>query len=389
MKVAIVRGSNMNPFEMQSYEPLASSYDLTGYASLINNYDISRIRFPIRRLHIAEEYYEGLPWPLSSLGYGALLPYGMNYRMFGLEKEIDGVDIIHAAETYNGYSYQGARVRNRQKKRLVLTIWENVPFLSCRTFRGLWGNEKVVRYVRDSADLFIAITERAGKALAIEGVSQDRIRVIPAGVDTDRFAPGKPDEAMADRLHVTGDDLVVLFVGRLTREKGVYDLIYAAKLASADPELRSVKFLIAGEGSEKQRLVSLIKMLGIDDKVKLIGNFSYQDMPKVYSVVDAFILPSIPVQWWQEQFGMVLVEAMASGLPIISTMSGSIPEVVGDAGILVQPGDPVSIYGAIKNLASDGARLRHLGRMSRHRAEKEFDIRRISGMIGDAYRELE
>lgn len=102
MRIAIIRGSYMNPYEMQSYRPLASRYDITGYASFINNYELDGIGFQVKKLHVSEEYYGRLPWPANSLMYSALLPLGKNYGMRGLERELEDKDILHAAETYNG-----------------------------------------------------------------------------------------------------------------------------------------------------------------------------------------------------------------------------------------------------------------------------------------------
>jgi glycosyltransferase involved in cell wall biosynthesis len=349
---------------MQSYEPLASKYELTGYAGAMNSYDVSGLKFPVRRLHKAEEYYEGLHWPLNSLAYGALLSRGMNYRMFGLEKELADQDILHAAETYNGYSYQCALAKGNKK--LALTVWENIPFASFRNFKGLTNNHKIVDYVKDRTDVFIAVTGRANVALQIEGVPEDRIRDIPVGVDTSRFRPEGRDPLMREHVGAKEDDFLVLFVARLTKEKGVYDLLHAIKLIALDPTLGHVKVAIAGSGPEKDSMASLIGKLGIGDRVRLIGSFTYDEIPKLYHAADAFILPSTAVHYWQEQFGMVLIEAMACGLPVISTRSGSIPEVVGDSGLLIQPNDPLSIYNEIKRLALDarsrGRRRRGPGR---------------------------
>ena len=388
MEVAIVRGSNLNPYEMQSYEPLVEEHELTGFCSYKNNYEINTIRFPIKKMHITEEFYERLPWPARLLGYGALLPYGMNYYMFGLEKQLECMDILHAAETYNGYSYQAARVRNAKKKKLVLTVWENIPFRSVRCFKGFWGNEKIVEYVRNSTDIFIAVTDRARRALQIEGISDDRIRVIPAGIDTERFRPGVPDKRIQEKLKISDGEFNLLFVGRITREKGIYDLLYAAKLLSLDPETKHVNILLAGDGPEKSRLMQKARLLGLEKSFRFLGNFTYAEIPALYQSVDAFILPSIPIEFWQEQFGMVLVEAMASGLPVISTMSGSIPEVVGDSGILIQPGDPVSIAEAVKKVSLDSVYRRELGKKARKRAVDIFGINCVTEKIKEVYDEL-
>ena len=386
-RVAIVRGSNLNPFEMQSYEPLASAYDITGYAAFKNGYELSRIGFPVKRLHMPEEYVGGLPWPLNSLAYGLMLPSGMNYRMFGLERELEDKDILHAAETYNGYSYQAARARKGKNKKLALTVWENIPFQSRRSFKRLTSNEPIFKFIKDNTDIFMAVTDRAKEALVIEGVPEEKIRTVPVGIDASRFRPAR-DQGTRETLGIGDGEFAVLFVGRLTPEKGVYDLLYALRLLSLDRDTKHVKVIMAGTGPERENIVRLARSLGVEDRLKLAGNFSYDEIPRLYNAADAFILPSIPVHFWQEQFGMVLLEAMASGLPVISTFSGSIPEVVGDAGVLIQPNDPVSIYGEVRKLAGDPAYCQKLGLAARERVEREFDTGKIAGRIASVYEEL-
>jgi len=401
LKIAIVRGNNLNPYEMQSYGPLAARHELTGYASFMNKFETGGIGFPIKRLHAAEEYYRIFPSPARSLAYGLSLRLGMNQRLFGLEKELADKDIVHTAETYTGYSYQAARVKRNYK--LVLTVWENIPFLSTRQFRGfdgvpllgeplragLTGNDRIVAYVKERADILLAVTEHARAALLMEGVPPEKIRVRPVGVDTERFKPAPPDPGgIRKRLGVSEGDFTALFIGRLEKEKGIYDLVHAARRLARDPDMAHVRLVLAGAGPESGRIARLIRSLGVEKQVRLAGTFPYGEVPGLYNSADAFILPSIPVPFWQEQFGMVLVEAMASGLPVISTYSGSIPEVVGDAGILVAPGDPASIVEGIRRLAADGAYRKGLGQRARHRAVEAFGIDKAAAGIGSIYDEL-
>ncbi len=401
-KIAIVRGSTMNLFEMQSYAPLASRFELYGYASYMNFFELDRINFPIKRLHATEEYYRFLPSAAKGLIYGLSLHRGMNNKLLGLEKELGDKDILHALETFNGYSYQSARARNEHKKKLVLTVWENIPFNSTRQFMGwdnlpflpkslcsrLTANDRIVSYIKDSTDIFIAVTDRAKNALIVEGVPQELIRVVPVGIDTDRFKPEDVDPDIRKKFNVKDDDIVVLFIGRLAREKGIYDLLYATRLLAAEPGLDMVKIVIVGNGPEKDHIVRMIHTLGIDGKVRLVGGFSYKLMPKLYNAADIFILPSIPMPFWQEQFGMVLVEAMASGIPVITTLSGSIPEVVGDSATLIQPNDPLSIFREIKRLALDPSLRKDYARRSRDRALEQYHIETIAKKIESVYKEL-
>lgn len=243
-------------------------------------------------------------------------------------------------------------------------------------------------YVKDHTDIFMAVTERAKMALMVEGVPEEKIRVVPAGVDTARFKPLPRDASIRSGFSLADGDFVVLFMGRLIREKGIYDLVHAVKLISLDPELKRVKVVVAGSGPERQNLELLANRLGIKERVRFIGGFPYKEVQRIYSMADVFILPSITTPLWQEQFGMVLAEAMASGLPVISTLSGSIPEVMGDGGILIQPNDPVSIYREIKKLALDEASVKRLGLIAREHAENRFNVYKISGQIEAVYKEL-
>lgn len=402
MRIAIARGNNINPFEMQSYAPMAARHELTGYASFMNKFEADGIGFPVKRLHTFEEYYRPLPSPIRSMTYGLSLRFGLNQRMFGLEKELADADIIHTAETYTGYSYQAARLKKDKNKTLVVTVWENIPFLSTHQFMGFDGvpvaggllrraltnNDRIVSYVKEQADILMAVTGPAKTALMAEGVPEEKIRVQPVGIDTERFKPAPPDPQIRKQLGLADDDFVVLFIGRLEEEKGIYDLINAVKLMSSDPDMARVRAVMVGNGAEGERIKGLIGTYGIGNRVELVGSFPYEAVPRLYNAADVFILPSIPVPFWEEQFGMVLVEAMSSGVPVISTRSGSIPEVVGDAGVLIPPNDPSSIYEEIKKLYLDRSWLRELAGKGRKRALDVYRKEDVASCIEAVYKEL-
>ncbi|MBE0602927.1 MAG: methyltransferase domain-containing protein, partial [Deltaproteobacteria bacterium] len=104
-----------------------------------------------------------------------------------------------------------------------------------------------------------------------------------------------------------------------------------------------------------------------------------------YNAADLFVLPSISMRMWKEQFGMVLAEAMACGTPVISTSSGSIPEVVGDAGIVVPANDPGELAGAIASLCLSGTLREELGRKGRARAVGRYDSKVVAGQVGEVF----
>jgi starch synthase len=387
MNIAIIRGPNLNKFEMQNYEPLAKRHSLTAYTTYNHNFEIDKIAIPVRKLHCCEEWIGRLPFPLGAPFLGMLYRTGYNQHMFGLEEELKAADIAHVAETVNGYSYQAIRAKERYGVKVVVTVWENIPFKPVTPFPRFLDNRRLRDAVRENADAFVAITERAKTALLLEGVPKEKIHVIAAGVDLARFTPRDKNRALLIKLGLDENDFVILFIGRLTWEKGIYDLMYAAKMCQDDPELRGIplKFLFVGAGREAKGMMKEAEKLRIVETVKFMNSVPYHEIDLLHNIADIFVLASKPTLSWQEQFGMVLAEALASGNAVISTLSGSIPEVVGDAGILVQPGDCLSLYREIKRLVLDRKLREELGEKARRRAEEEFDCKKIAEKIGELY----
>jgi glycosyltransferase involved in cell wall biosynthesis len=214
--------------------------------------------------------------------------------------------------------------------------------------------------------------------------------VIGAGVDIERFQPGPPESGLRERYGVQPGEQVVLFAGSLLWAKGVYDLVLAARHLLADDRLRNkaVRLLLVGQGPELEGLRRMVGKLGLERSVTFAGNVPYSEMPAVHRLADVFVLPSISTPTWQEQFGMVLVEAMATGTAVVASHSGAIPEVVSDAGILTPPAASCALAGAIKDLLLDDRRREELGRRARRRVERNYDRRLVAGRIAQAYGEL-
>lgn len=348
MKIAIIRGLSLNKFEMRNFEPLTQWFDITAYYTTNNVGNVSIINLPKKKLRLWECVFgcsvsKMMDYPLRLIGY--------REAMIGLVNELKSYDIVHTAETYNGYSYQAMKAKEKYGTKVVVTCWENIPFF-CE-FPNM--RSYIKRKVRDNADLFIAVTQRAKDALIYEGVPESKISVIPFGVDLSIFNPQEKDEQYLEHFSLKKDDFVILSIGRFVWDKGFYDVIYAVKRLILDNDLNdiSIKVIFIGAGNEENKMRQLIKKLNLEKVINVAGTIPYTEIPKIYNLADVFVLPSIPIRDWQEQFGMVFAEAMASGIPVVAGMSGSIPEVIGDAGILVQPNDPFSIYSEIKNLILD------------------------------------
>jgi glycosyltransferase involved in cell wall biosynthesis len=185
---------------------------------------------------------------------------------------------------------------------------------------------------------------------------RDRLRVVPNGVDTTRFSP-RADPARADRLRV-------VFVGRMIRDKGADVLLDAvARLARDDIELTMVgsqNFDAGATPSPYERdLAARAAELG--GRVRLLPFTPRAEVAEVYRQADVVVVPSR----WAEPFALTVMEGMASGVPVVASAIGGIPEVMGDAGVLVRPDDPADLAAALEALADDEALRRRIGRTCR------------------------
>lgn len=394
IKVAIIRGAALNKFEMQSYEPLSRDFYLEAFVPRYHWYDISDLKFNITRLHS----FEGIPWWLhaSSIFRGISLykkiiakiyyAFGQhNSYMIGLDRRLRYFDIVHTAETFTNYSAFVAMAKKRYGFKTVVTVWENLPFNHERRNR----EKRYKRCVFDNTDIFMAVTDKAKKALIVEGVPADKIRVVPAGIDIDVFKSGPKDERLMVKLGIEKGDFVVLFVGRLERHKGVFNILASARDLLKDDDIKKpLKFIFVGRGEERNTILELARKYGIERNIILTGNIKYRDMKRFYRLADIFVLPSIPVEGWEEQFGMSLVEAMASSLPVVSTSTGSIPGIVSDCGVLIKPDDSEALRNEIKRLMFDEPLRKRLSDMARDRVVRFFSKEIVSEKLRQIYLEL-
>jgi glycosyltransferase involved in cell wall biosynthesis len=173
---------------------------------------------------------------------------------------------------------------------------------------------------------------KAGEILSRKGLGPAPV-LLPLGVDVVRFQPmDRPPPS--DRLRVG-------FVGRLIPHKGVDVLIEAV----AGDERMSLE--IFGAGPESVALVRSADRLGIGDRVIFHGHVDEEDIPGTYRQFDVLAVPSVPMPGWLEQFGRVVVESQSSGVPVVASSSGALPDVVGEVGLLVPPNDPDALRAAL------------------------------------------
>jgi glycosyltransferase involved in cell wall biosynthesis len=194
-----------------------------------------------------------------------------------------------------------------------------------------------------------------------------KVRLVPNGVDLERFAPRPQSGALRASLGLPPSAPVAVSVGRHVPEKGYRHLVDATALVErARP---GVHWVLVGDGELRGQLEAQARRLGLGSRVHFTG--WRDDVADVLALADVFVLPSE-----SEGFGRVLVEAMAMGRAVVATAVGGVPDVVvaGETGLLVRPADPVALADAVQALLADRAHASRLGAAGRARAESTFSL---------------
>lgn len=223
------------------------------------------------------------------------------------------------------------------------------------------------RYVMNRADGLVAFGQTVREVAARHGFSERRTRVIPAGVDTRLFAPNVAARARI-RAALRWDDgtPVIGFVGRFVPEKGL-ELLTSVLAETRQPW----RALFVGSGPLERQLRSWAAPHG--DRVAIVTSVPHHDVPDWLNAMDLLCAPSQTTSRWREQFGRMLIEAFAVGLPVIAADSGEMPHVVADAGVVVAEKDRAAWRQAIGELLDDPRRRTALGAAGRERACTVFD----------------
>ncbi|MBI5093913.1 MAG: glycosyltransferase [Candidatus Hydrogenedentes bacterium] len=384
MKVALLKGNRFNPWHLQAYRLLHDRFSVTAF----------RAESEIQRYYLEQD--DGTPLGLSyeAIHYDTEMG-GLALRLWNRVLDRAGVrdprilpfhvrlrdfDLIHTWELFPSWTEEALEARRKFGVPVAVMVWDNIPFNMERD--GEMRARK--RRALEEADLFLVHTERSRRTLMLEGVSADRIVQFAPGVDTDLFSPGPYHRA---DLGLAADEFVILFVGFLFARKGIDFLLMALKGLLRDDALagRKIRLLMVGAALGRERVETLARRLGVTQACTFAGSVPYGQMPNVFRSSNAFVLPSIATEEWQEQFGMSLIEAMACGTPAVSTYSGAIPEIAGDGAALCQPNDFLALYETLKDLILRPERREALGRAGRARALSHFGLQANADALAAVY----
>lgn len=292
-----------------------------------------------------------------------------HYPSLGRELRAFQPQIVHIdEEPYNLATWQALYLARRFGAKALFFSWQNILRHYPPPFS--WGEGWTLR----SVDYALAGTDDAAGVLRAKGY-RGKLAVIPQfGTSTQLF---RPTESTSARPFTIG------FIGRLVPEKGVEILLRAAAQLAGEWHLR-----IIGGGSKSAALGRLADELGIGEHVTFLGQLPSPELPSQYHQLDVLTLPSVTRGNWKEQFGRVLVEAMASGVPVIGSDSGAIPGVVGDAGLIVPEGDIHALAHALGQMRDQPDLREELGEKGRARFLTRFTDEGIAAATVAVYREM-
>ena len=278
-------------------------------------------------------------------------------------------DIVHIdEEPYSVVTWQALWNAQRCKSKTLFFSWQNINRQYPPPFR--WGE----RWVMNNVDYAIVGTESAGQVWREKGYSGPMCVIPPFGTEPDLFTL---------RQGRTQGPFTIGYIGRLVEEKGVHHLLEAVSKLNFDWRLR-----LLGGGPLLNEFREQATRLNIADKVQFDGQVPSTEVPAYYQKLDVLVLPSLTRPNWKEQFGRVLVEAMASGVPVIGSDSGAIPDVIGDAGLIFPEGDSHALSEQMTRLYQDHALYQNLQKRGRARFLTHFTQEDIAHATVQVYQEL-
>jgi glycosyltransferase involved in cell wall biosynthesis len=315
---------------------------------------------------------------VSTMGFPEPYTFGLRARRF-LRKKRHRYDIVHDNQ---GLAYALMTIKNwlptiatvhhpvtidrKIAARSASTIWRKMQQWRWYSFIGM--QKRVARTLSH----IITVSKTASKDISRDfNISPDRFRIIPNGISTDLFYPIPEIPREKNRLIVTNSADMPL--------KGLYYLLQAvAKIAQTRP----VKLTVVGTPKKNGYSQRLIQQLGIGNRITFTGRIAHEQFVREYARATVAVVPSV-----YEGFGLPVGEAMACAVPVISTTGGALPEVVGDAGILVPPADHRALAKAILKILDQPQLAQKLGQAGYRRVQRHFTWKKAAEKTVAVYRE--
>jgi glycosyltransferase involved in cell wall biosynthesis len=295
-------------------------------------------------------------------------------------------DVVHIdEEPYNLATFQAMLAARRAGARTVVFTWQNLGRHYPPPFRWMEA------YVLARTDALLTGNAEGVEVWRAKGYTGP-VEVIPQfGVDPDIYQriirpsrPSKPSVLLRrSTRRPSQNEMVIGYIGRLVPEKGIDVLLEGVAQLQGPWELR-----ILGSGPEIDRLEKMAQWLGVLPRVSFDLPIPSTQMPYYYSGLDVLVLPSRTRPNWKEQFGRVLIEAMACQVVVVGARCGAIPEVIGDAGLTFTEGDPADLRAQLQRLLGDPHLRLELEQRGRQRVLDHFTQSQIAARTVEVYQRV-
>ena len=323
----------------------------SAYVTAGHDVDIVSIRsaeLPGAKVHASYIGPVNTPNPIWTLLSYLRLALTVRHRVRSLDPDVVNAHFVTTS---------GAFARIAGVNPIVLTAWGSDVIPADGT-RHRWFIRRLNRWALRGANRVTAASRYLARWAEQSGAAS--VEVVPFGVDTLRFRPadGEPDRPFT-----------IGAVKALRTKYGTRTLIEA--FAILRRWVPNARLLIAGGGPDRLALESIAGRLGVDGDVTFLGTVPHHDVPQLMQGIDVLVNATVV----PEAFGVVVLEASASGVPVVATDVGGVPEVCidGDTGVLVPPNDPTALASALRILAEDAELRSAMGRNGRAFVEREFD----------------
>jgi len=318
------------------------------------------------------------------------IQYGNAARLSKIGKELDEFDLVHLHYPFFGTAnlVRKWKLKNPNKP-LVITYhmdtrapgWKGLIF---KCYAKFW----LPRILNSADAIFVSSFDYAENSDASEiyRANSEKWHELPFGVDLQRFAPREKPMELLKSLDLSQELPIILFVGGMDKAhyfKGVPILLHALK--ELKKKETPVQCVLVGDGDLRIDFEMQAKVSGLTKLTKFVGKVPNEDLPNFYNLADLFVLPSINQA---EAFGMVLLEAMASGVPVVASNLPGVRSVAQAGGVVVEPNNSTALAEAIYNYFTEDFDQKEFGDVVRQVAEDKYDWTKIVIDLQAVYKQL-
>jgi len=324
--------------------------------------DFSRLCESAQCIHLSKSYLRGI----------------LRYRRF--IKSI-APDILH---THSFQPLVWGSLLARGRTRHITTVHSNYPYFTGRSLKARAKKTIEKLFLMRGCMRTVAVGKGVQALLAGLGVSQRNLFLIENGVDIAGY--GRDAGARAEvrcELGITDDQFAFVTLGRLDNATKAYDILLRSFAPVCRQHGERALLVFIGDGPDRNKLIEMAEQLGINGQIKFIG---YRKNPAHYlGAGDAYVCSSVI-----EGFGLATAEAMLCGLPVVATRVGANPEMItnGVSGILIEPGDPAAISGAMEDFLSGKYPLDEMARLGTLQVAGKYDIKKTAAAYVSLYRSV-